>query len=161
MDVLVRSVADVNERIEAVVASGSPDGIGMEPDDVVVECARRYVEAQVKLRERAAARSREDVAKFDEAKNRAKARLREKAKRITTELASSLHREWSAALLAGEFALPDGSRVSWADATAEQHELRADQLEALAAGDMATASIHRQAIEDIRSAGVDRLADLS
>jgi hypothetical protein len=90
----------------------------------------------------------------------AKARLRAKANLITTELAKTLHREWSAALLAGEFALPDGSRVTWADATAAQHELRASQLEGLAAGDLATASIHRQAINDLRSAGVNNLSEL-
>lgn len=154
-------IIEMNERIEAVVASGEPESIEFESPEVIAECARRYVEAQVKLRKRAEARSQESLAKFKEATGAARARLRAKANLITTELAQSLHREWTAAMLAGEFALPDGTRVSWADATVQQHGIRADQLESLAAGDLATAAIHRQAISDLRSAGVDRLADLS
>jgi len=160
-DSTLLEASTMNERIESVVSSGVSDSIDLEPAEVVAECARRYIESQIKLRDRASARSRESVAKFDEAVDGAKARLRAKANLITTELAQSLHREWTAALLAGEFALPDGTRVSWADATSSQHDLRASMLEGLAAGDLATASIHRQAINDLREAGVDTLGELS
>ena len=153
-------LTEINERIDSVVSSGIPENIELESGEILTECARRYVAGQVKMRGRASARSRESVAKFDEAVDGAKARLRAKANLITTELAETLHREWSAALLAGEFALPDGSRVSWADASSAQHDLRASQLEGLAAGDLATAAIHRQAINDLRNTGAARLGDL-
>ena len=154
-------LAEMNERIESVVSSGTPENIEQEPGEVIEECARRYIASQVKLRDRADGRSRETVAKFDSTVSTAKARLRAKANLITTELAQSLHKEWSAALLAGEFALPNGERVSWSEATSAQHDLRASQLEGLAAGDLATASIHRQAINDLRTAGVATLGELS
>lgn len=153
--------ADLNERISAVVSSGDPDSITQESGDVIEECARRYIAAQSKLRDRADGRSIEAAAKFDQEVSGAKARLRAKANLITTELAQTLHREWSASLLAGTFALPDGSRVMWADATSAQHNLRASQLEGLAAGDLAAASIHRQAINDLRTAGVATLGELT
>lgn len=161
MSVLLRSMTDINDRIIEVVASGEPESIEREPDEVVAECARRYIQAQMHLRERAAARSREAGSKFSAATKRAKATLRDKASRVTTELARSLHREWNEALLAGEFALPDGSRVTWAAATVEQHRVRADQLEAISVGNMATASIHRRAISDLQAAGAGCLAELS
>lgn len=151
---------DMNERIAAVVSSGNPENITHESHEVIEECARRYIASQAKQRDRADGRSREAVAKFDQAVNGAKERLRAKANLITTELAQSLHREWSASLLAGTFALPDGSLVLWADATSAQHNLRASQLEGLAAGDLAAASIHRQAINDLRSAGVATLGEI-
>lgn len=152
---------EVGERIDQIVSTGIADAIYSQPDDVIAECARRYVLAQIGQRKRAEMRTREADAKFREASSTAKARLRAKVNLITTELAQSLHKEWTAALLAGEFALPDGTRVSWADATAAQHGERADQLESLAAGDMATATIHRQAINDLRDAGVATLGELS
>jgi hypothetical protein len=148
----------INESVDELIA-GAP--LEQAPREVILECARRYIDGLAKLQQRAASRSRESMAKFEMDKTKAKQRLRAKANLITTELAQTLHREWSAALLAGEFALPDGTRVTWAEATAEQHGLRADQLEGLAAGDLATAAIHRQAINDLRSAGVVTLGDLS
>lgn len=162
MSMLLSAVrqGEMNERIESVVSSGVPALIESEPAEVVAECARRYVASQMKLRERATARSRESAAKFDSVVGEAKARLRRKAQLITSELAMTLHAEYTAAFLAGEFALPDGTRVSWSEATAGQHELRASQLEALAAGDMATAAIHRKAINDLRAAGVATLGEM-
>lgn len=151
---------ELGTQIDAVISSGDADSIRTQPDEVVAECARRYVLTQIAQRKRAEMRSREADAKFREVSSEAKARLRAKVNLITTELAQSLHKEWTNALLAGEFSLPDGTRVSWADATVEQHAIRADQLERLAAGDMATASIHRRAINDLRDAGVHRLRDI-
>lgn len=151
---------DMGERIDAVVSGGDADSILTQPDDVIAECARRYIVSQMKLRERATSRSREATEKFETETSNARARLRAKANLITTELANSLHEQWTAAMLAGEFALPDGTRVSWADASVAQHNLRATQLEGLAAGDLATASIHRRAINDLRAAGVATLGEL-
>lgn len=161
MEIAVMSSADINSRISEVAASGDPESIERESDEVVAVCARRYIEALVRERERSAARAVESKAKFADAANSAKAKLLEKTKQITTDLARSLHQEWTAALLAGEFALPDGSRVSWADATVEQHNERAAQLEAFASGDLATAAIHRQAVFALQTAGARCLGDLS
>jgi len=153
-------LVDLNERISAVVSSGIPESITQESDAVIEECARRYIASQSKLRDRADGRSREATAKFNDAVGGAKARMRAKANLITTELAHSLRREWSAELLAGTFSLPNGERVTWAGATSAQHDLRASQLEGLAAGDLAAAAIHRAAIDDLRSAAVATLGEL-
>lgn len=65
-----------------------------------------------------------------------------------------------AALLAETFALGDGSRVSWGEATVEQHEQRIAMLARLRDGIDATIARHRAAVEGIRAAGVKCLADL-
>ena len=153
-------LVEMNERISAVVSSGIPESISLESDDVIVECARRYVASPLKHRDRAHGRSREATAKFDDAVSDAKAALRGRMNLVATKMAQTNRKEWDAELLAGTFSLPNGSRVIWASATSAQHNLRASQLEGLAAGDLAAASIHRQAINDLRTAGVATLGDL-
>ena len=67
---------------------------------------------------------------------------------------------WAPKLLAGTFALGDGTVVSFADATIEQHETRASWLESQAAGTLETASIHRRAIADCIAANQPTLRGL-
>jgi hypothetical protein len=59
------------------------------------------------------------------------------------------------------FVHPTDGWVPWLEATAEQHEERAEYLEAKAAGVMVTAQRHRQAADDIRNAGATCLADIT
>ena len=65
-------------------------------------------------------------------------------------------------LLGTTFALGDGKPpVPWGEATAEQHRQRAEMLERIANGTLATATRHREAAAEIESAGVSCLNDLA
>ena len=71
----------------------------------------------------------------------------------------SIRLEVTEELLASTFALPDGTRVYWGEATAAQHEERAESLESMAAGTIETAGLHRRAVELIRSSGGENLRE--
>lgn len=148
---------EVSEIIDELIASGDIDAVESAGSDVVLECARRYIFKAIAQRKRARSRNRE---RYEKVREEANAKLRAKARMIVDDLARELHSEWSASLLKATFSLPNGSQVSWADATTEEHEARAAQLEGLAAGDLQTAAIHRQAVADILAAGVSKLGDL-
>lgn len=148
---------EVSELIDELIASGDIDAVESADSDVVLECARRYVFKAIAQRQRAQSRNRE---RYEKVREEANAKLRAKARMIVDDLARELHREWSVSMLGSTFSLPNGVQVSWADASVAQHEARASQLEGLAAGDLQTASIHRQAVADILAAGVSRLGDL-
>ena len=145
--------AALEERINAIVESGL---LTYDDDDVTKECARRYVDEAHRKYERAANRDVERTAKI---RQEANLRLRERVSSIVAEMQADLEVKWSAALLASSFVL-NGIRVTWQDATVEQHEARALMLEGMASGDLQTAAIHRQAMHDITARGVDSLAGL-
>lgn len=63
-------------------------------------------------------------------------------------------------LLGSEFALGDGRRVTWGEATVEDHEDRVEMLKKNIAGNAETAARHIRAIEMIKNNNVNRLADL-
>ena len=64
-----------------------------------------------------------------------------------------------AALMAESFALGDGRRVLWGEATIADHEARIAMLTKLRGGIDATIERHRQTIELLRTAGVSCLND--
>jgi hypothetical protein len=143
----------LEERINAIVESGL---LTYDDDDVTKECARRYVDAEHRRYERNASR---DVERSAKVRQEANARLRERVSSIVAEMSADLEAGWKPDLLASSFVL-NGIRVTWQDATVDQHEARAVMLESMAAGDLQTASIHRQAMHDITARGVDSLAGL-
>lgn len=65
-----------------------------------------------------------------------------------------------ARLLVESFWLPSGVRVSWGDATVEQHQQRIDWLSNQIAGISATIARHQQAIDAIVEAGASCLNDI-
>ncbi|TFB96562.1 MULTISPECIES: hypothetical protein [unclassified Cryobacterium] len=148
---------ELNERIDAVVISGTFTHEDAQDLPFLLECARRYIAVEHRKRERASNRSVEQYAKV---RTEHKARLVTKVNAIVAEAAKYLHAEWSRELLGSTFSLGDGTRVAWADATAEQHADRAQMLEGMAAGDLQTASIHRRAIQDLTACKVSTLGDL-
>lgn len=75
-------------------------------------------------------------------------------------LAEQMVVEWSADLLASTFALRDGTKVTWADATQQQHRDRIEMLVKQAAGTVETAALHEKALQEMGQAGVSRLGDL-
>lgn len=68
--------------------------------------------------------------------------------------------EWTEELLDSGFALPDGTSTTWGDATAEQHQARADAMMRHATGEMASASRHLKAIDELKSNGAKCLREL-
>lgn len=69
-------------------------------------------------------------------------------------------KELFAELLAQRFALGDGVKVAWGEATIEQHEQRVHMLRGLVNGTLATIKRHEEAVERLRSAGAKCLNEL-
>ena len=140
----------MRNRIEELIIDGQ---ILTADDDVLLECARRYVASEHNRRNRQLARN---VEAFQKTKVEERAKLMTRISSITTALANHVSPGLAPKLLASTFAV-GGVDVSWADATVEQHEQRALWLEAHAAGTLETATIHRQAIVEILAAKRDTL----
>jgi hypothetical protein len=79
---------------------------------------------------------------------------------LIDEVSEQVELETTEELLATFFALGDGTKVSWGDATVEQHQQRIALLVKDIAGTTETAARHQAAIRMIEEAGVRRLADL-
>ena len=141
----------MRERIEELISSGT---IVAADEDVVLECAKRYVALEHAKRGRASSRSVESFHKIATAR---RDKLRSKVAAVVTALAADVLNGWAPELLAVTFALGDGTEVTFADATVEQHAERASWLEAHAAGTLETASIHRRAIADILAGHAETL----
>jgi hypothetical protein len=148
---------ELNAQIDALVLAGDAEALLFASEDVVAECARRYVSAQIISRSRRSVRNREQFAKVRE---ESKAVTASRVRDVVATLAADLREEWSAELLRDHFVLPDGSWVSWADATVAQHVERAEYLEGLASGNAETAAIHRRAVSDCLDAHVESLAGI-
>ena len=141
-------------RIEELIVEGE---ILVADDDVVFECARRYVLIEHNKRNRKSSRSVESYYKF---KAERSANLRTKMSALVDSMADDHISGWAPELLAGTFAVGDGTVVSFADATIEQHEARASRLESQAKGTFQTASIHRRAIAECIAANQPTLRGL-
>jgi len=77
-----------------------------------------------------------------------------------TKYRDGIRLEVTAELLATTFALGDGSRVTWGDATVEQHTQRVEMLLASAGGTIETAGRHSAAIQMIEAHGATCLRGL-
>ena len=152
-------IRDMTEEISALIAD--PSLIEDAPFDVVLECARRYVVGQSLRRQR---RSVRDSEQYRSSVKRHEERTLAAVRLITTRMYEEVEEAVLtkyANFLDLEFALPDGSRVRWSEATAAQHEARAEHLEKLAAGNADTARLHRSAVRDLTANGVQTLGELS
>ena len=151
---MTRTDADeyMRDRIEELIIDGQ---ILTADDDVVLECARRYVAIEHAKRDRKSSRT---IETFHKIATERKGKLRTRVGVLVKALADDVLAGWADELLAVTFAIGDGTEVSFADATIEQHEERALWLEAHAAGTLETAAIHRRAISDILAGHADTLA---
>lgn len=70
------------------------------------------------------------------------------------------HLEWTQDLLNTAFALGDGRRVAWGEATVEEHRQRVQLLQGNVEGNLQAAARHLVAIRDLEGAGVKTLFDL-
>lgn len=68
--------------------------------------------------------------------------------------------EFTAELLASEFALGDGRRVTWGEATVGDHEQRIELLTKNAAANAEAAARHVNAVSVLTSLGLERLSDV-
>jgi hypothetical protein len=78
---------------------------------------------------------------------------------LVQEAAVSLHMTWTRELLDSTFVLPDGSTVSWGDATMDQHLARQSMFEKNAAANLEGATRHLKAVEQLRATGASTLRE--
>ncbi len=85
------------------------------------------------------------------------------ADRMTAMLeayAEDLKMEWTQELLDAEFALGDGTRVTWGKATVEQHHKRMTMLSHNVESNLQAIKRHECAIADITASGTNSLEDI-
>lgn len=80
-----------------------------------------------------------------------------KVEQAFRDLKSVWRMEWTAELLDSTFALADGSRVTWGDATADQHRERVDMFRRNALANLEGAARHEQAIDALMESGAKSL----
>lgn len=119
----------------------------------LLEMANRWAKAETRKRER-------------EARNHAEKKAAPAAlgtvsatRALAQNIMSSISPNWHD-LLDTAFRLPDGTEVTWGDASAEQHELSADALIHSSASSIEGAARHQRAAEEIRAAQSNTLRDL-
>lgn len=93
--------------------------------------------------------------------SRAAHKLTERLTEAIETFASAVRADWTEQILSASFALPDGTRVLWGEATVEQHKARRDFLLSQASGTLETAGRHDAAIKDLMSFRVTCLNDLA
>lgn len=79
---------------------------------------------------------------------------------LLTEYRDQLRITWTDELLKATFAMPDGSRVLWGEATVDQHRERVSMLMGNVAGNLEAAARHEKAVEEIEAASVQTLNEL-
>ena len=80
--------------------------------------------------------------------------------RLVGDYTEKLRAQWTDELLATEFALRDGTFVSWGDATVEQHEERRSMYMEQASLSIDAAARQQAAIDELRASGARCLAEL-
>lgn len=77
------------------------------------------------------------------------------------KFAEQVRFEVTAELLDSIFATGDGTRVTWREATLEQHEERIEMLTKSMVGTAETAAMHQRAVQMIKAAGVQTLGQVA
>ena len=149
---------DLENRVNLHIVS---DNLTFDEFDVMEECARRFVEDQRRRRNRISSKSIESRAKIRE---QATARMTEailgQLTNVVAEVRLSFRKEWDEDLLLSSFSIGAGVLVTWGEASAEQHNARADYLELFASGSLITAAMHREAASNILARGVETLLEV-
>lgn len=148
------STITVADEIEAMIMSGTIDPRASHA--ALVHMAERWLADQHRRRMRAEARHVETAATH---RTRATAITHERVTALAARIVERTTQDWGQ-LLDKAFALADGTRVTWGEATVEQHEARADMLKIMAAGDLETAALHMSAVRDIRAGNAETLGEV-
>ncbi|WP_284984318.1 hypothetical protein [Arthrobacter sp. efr-133-TYG-118] len=82
-------------------------------------------------------------------------------RKVFEDYGAQLRIEWTKELLDSEFALPDGTRLTWGDATIEHHEQRVVMFTNNAIANAEGAARHQKAINDLREAGRATLREMA
>lgn len=102
-------------------------------------------------------RERELQQRLDECNRRLWDKLEDNLRIYTEEMRV----QWTQELLDSQFNMPDGTTVTWGTATREQHEARYEMFKNNAMANMEGAARHKQAMQQIDSAGVTTLLELT
>ena len=86
--------------------------------------------------------------------------MAEKTAVLIDEYSARIRVEFTAELLASEFALGDGRRITWGEASIGDHEQRIALLTRNATANAEAAARHCNAVSTLKMANVDRLADV-
>lgn len=104
------------------------------------------------------AKQRAQVARTDEDIDK---RLWQSINRAIDIFKTELRAEWTAEILEQVFTRPDGTEVTWADATADDHVAAAQQARLTADSALLIVAMHEKAATDLRAAGAATLAELT
>ncbi|MET4703078.1 hypothetical protein [Frigoribacterium sp. UYMn621] len=159
--VLKRTTRQMETKIEELIQAGEITLIDAEDFPSLLECARRYVETEHRKRERTIVRAKEHSAVERSAKIHSQ--YREKAAKIVTGVAVAAVKQyiqWTKDLLDSSFFLPDGTEVTWGDATKVQHNLYIGMLKSQRSGLDKNIDLHELAIFDIEEGGASSLREL-
>lgn len=144
-----KSIKEFKPLVDAVVAEFNRSGLSDELEEAL-EVLKAYCTHQGEdLRDRYGNHHRIIANIFDEAVDK---QIEEKAREIGME--------WTAELLTTTFAMPDGTRVKWGEATLEQHRTRSAQLAKNASRNLEAATRHRVAINTIAESGASCLNEV-
>lgn len=120
---------------------------------------RRWLKQEWQRRERQRARSRERVQFTD--RPEVKRAMVDAMFDLTTQSEKRFANEYSREFLDSQFTVEEGGdTVTMAQASMAQHIRRAEFLEDLAAGNAATAVLHRRIVSDLRDSGSDTLEEM-
>jgi hypothetical protein len=159
--VLKRTTRQMEVKIEELIQAGEVTLEDAEDFTSTLECARRYVETEHRKRNRTIVRAKEHTAVERSAKIHAE--YRAKAAKIVTGVAVAAVKQyiqWTKDLLDSSFFLPDGTEVTWGDATKAQHNLYIGMLKSQRAGLDKNIDLHELAVADIDEGGTSSLREL-
>jgi malate synthase len=92
----------------------------------------------------------------DQERAAASLQIQENLKKAIQDFKDSVIIEWNQELLNSTFVVA-GETVTWGEATAEQHAIRAESLTKQASGTLETAALHEKAIDRIRADDAENL----
>lgn len=132
-----------------------PHSTVWQPEDGA-EAIKRLNYRSDNVQRRTKTRSKEQIM-FD--REKVQAAVANRVAEIVTVAKETIQNTWLPSLLSESFQLPDGTVVKWAEATVDQHAIRANHLASRVTTTLETISLHHKAVDDIRRAGVSNLAE--
>ena len=149
---------NIQEKIEQAIEDGPGSETTLD-DETLHEIARRWL-ADARHRRERDTQKRAERTTF---KDRPEVRrvMSEGIFELTLRMTERFANEYTEEFLASRFIIEEGGEtVGVLQATMSQHVRRAAFLEDLAAGNAATAVLHRRIVADLRDSGADTLEEM-